>query len=33
MPILLALFAGCSVFFWIAFLGDAEPDSGDEGES
>jgi hypothetical protein len=33
MPVLLALFAGFAAFFWIAFLGDAEPNSGDEGES
>jgi hypothetical protein len=32
MPILLALFAGCSVFFWIAFSGDGETDARDEGE-
>jgi hypothetical protein len=31
MPILLALFAGIAVFYWIAFAGDAEAVE-DEGE-
>jgi signal peptidase len=32
MPVLLAIFAGFAVFFWIAFLGDGEPDTPDEVE-
>ena len=33
MPVLLALFGGFAVFFWIAFLGDGERDTRDEGDS
>jgi len=33
MPILLALFAGFAVFFWIAFSGDGERDTRDEGDN
>jgi signal peptidase len=32
MPVLLALFAGFAVFFWIAFSGHGERDSRDEGD-
>jgi signal peptidase len=33
MPVLLALFAGFAVFFWIAFSGDGQRDTRDEGDS
>jgi len=33
MPILLALFAGLVVFFWIGFSGDEEPDADAPGEA
>jgi hypothetical protein len=32
MPVLLALLAGCCVFFWIAFSGGGEADADGEEE-